>query len=453
MPFNRLALYRPYPKQAEFHALGATKRERALLAANQSGKTLAAACEVAMHLTGRYPDWWKGRRFAAPTKGWASNTNNETTRDNPQRLLLGQNEQWGTGTIPSECVEKVTMSRGIANAVDTVSVRHVSGGFSRLQFKAYEQERQKWQGESLDFVWFDEEPPYDVYTEGLTRTNATGGVTLLTATPLLGMTQVVTFFYPHPSTTDRALVQMDITDAEHYSDEEIRRIIDSYPEYEREARVKGRPMLGSGRVFPISDSQIQCEPFEIPGHWPQLGAIDFGWDHPTAAVRLAWDRDRDCLYVVQTYKQAEATPAHHAMTLRRWGLWLPWSWPHDGYIHDRSSGKTTADLYRAEGLRMLREHATFPDGGIGTEAGLMEMLDRMKTGRWKVFSVCEDWFAEFHVYHRKEGKVVKENDDLISASRIGLMARRFARTEESRAGAFPATVGLDYNPLGATAPR
>jgi phage terminase large subunit-like protein len=40
-------------------------------------------------------------------------------------------------------------------------------------------------------VWFDEEPPPDIYSEGLTRTNATGGITMITFTPLLGMSEVV----------------------------------------------------------------------------------------------------------------------------------------------------------------------------------------------------------------------------------------------------------------------
>ena len=45
------------------------------------------------------------------------------------------------------------------------------------------------------------------------------------------------------------------------------------------------------------------------------------------------------------------------------------------------------------------------------------MLDRMQTGRWKVFSTCRAWLEERRLYHRKDGVVVKERDDAISASR------------------------------------
>jgi hypothetical protein len=60
---NKLAYYRPYAKQREFHAAGASARERLLMAGNQLGKTIAGGFEAAMHATGRYPGWWQGRRF------------------------------------------------------------------------------------------------------------------------------------------------------------------------------------------------------------------------------------------------------------------------------------------------------------------------------------------------------------------------------------------------------
>jgi hypothetical protein len=289
--------------------------------------------------------------------------------------------------------------------------------------------------------------------EGLTRTNATKGMTMLTATPLLGMTRVVCRFYPKPDHPSRALVQMHLEDCRyadgpgHYSDEEIAAIVAAYPDHERDARSKGVPMLGSGRIFPVAESAISVPSFPIPGTWGRMGAIDFGWDHPTAAVEIAFDTEGDAIYVTNAYKRSERTPAHHSMTLRRWHQGMPWAWPHDGWQHDKGSGQTLADQYRNEGLRMLRDHATFADGGFGLEAGIQEMLDRMQTGRLKVFSHLDEWFAEFRVYHRKDGKVVKENDDLMAATRVAVMAKRYARADQHRGPRLPAYVGQDYNPL------
>lgn len=428
---RRLTDYRPYPKQREFHEAGASFRQRLLMAANQVGKTWAAGFELAMHATGEYPDWWRGRRWDRAIVGWAAGVTGESTRDNPQRILLGRPGAWGTGAIPKSALIDTSSSRGLADAVDTIQVRHVSGDTSSIQLKSYEKGREKWQGETLDFVWFDEEPPEDIYTEGLTRTNATSGMTLVTFTPLLGMTNVVSrFLLEKPPGTH--VTTMTIEDAEHYTNEQRLTIIASYPEHERKARTQGIPQLGSGRVFPIDEDELRCEPFAIPSDWPQLAALDFGWDHPSAAVKLAWDRDSDCIYVTACHRAKQQTPVLFAGAVKPWGAWLPWAWPHDGLQHDKGSGIQLAAQYRSQGLRMLGVHAQFEDGSNGLEAGIAEMLDRMQTGRLKVFAHLADWWEEFRLYHRKEGLIVKERDDILSATRYGVMMRRFAEVQNKR---------------------
>lgn len=224
----------------------------------------------------------------------------------------------------------------------------------------------------------------------------------------------------------RHITRMTIEDAEHYTPAQRQAIIASYPKHERDARAKGIPTLGSGRVFPISEDEITIAPFAIPKHWAVLGAIDFGWDHPTAAVKLAWDRDADIIYVTTAHRLREATPVIHAAAIRPWGPELPWVWPHDGLQHDKGSGKQLAQQYRDQGLKFHHENVTFEDGSNGVEAGVIEMLERMETGRLKVFSNLTEWFDEFRLYHRKKGLIIKERDDLISATRYGMMGIRFA---------------------------
>ena len=432
---DRTKLYRyiPYPKQAEFHNSGRRYRERLFMAGNQLGKTLAGAAEAAMHLTGDYPDWWEGHRFKKPVVMLTGSESYELTRDGVQRLLVGppdREEDWGTGFIPGAKLKRATRRLGVTNAIDTVSVEHKTGGQSSLPFKAYEQGRGKWQANTVDYVWFDEEPPEDVYLEGITRTNANMGLIAVTFTPLLGMSTVVARYLLEQS-PDRNVTTMTIDDAEHYSPEDRQRIINSYPAHEREARTKGIPSLGSGRIFPIAEESIKVDPFPIHSSWAQIGGLDFGWDHPFGAVKCAWDRDNDVFYVTGCYREREATPIIHAAALRQWGDWLPWAWPHDGLQHDKGSGEQLAEQYRKQMLKLLPEKATFEDETYGVEAGLSDMLQRMQTGKWKVFSTCREWFEEFRLYHRKDGKIVKERDDVISASRYALMMKRFARTNQA----------------------
>jgi hypothetical protein len=231
--------------------------------------------------------------------------------------------------------------------------------------------------------------------------------------------------------TGTNVTNMTIHDAEHYTEEQREAIIAAYPEHEREARAKGIPILGSGRIFPVAEEAIKVRPFPVPPHWPRIMGIDFGVDHPTAAVWMAWDRDSDTIYVTDCYRKSEPGIAGHAMAVRARGEWVPVAWPHDGLQRDKGgSGEQLAKQYRDQGLNLLKDRATFEDGSNGVEAGLSEMLTRMQTMRFRVFAHLEDWFEEFRLYHRKDGLVVKQADDLMSATRYGMMMRRFAKTQE-----------------------
>ena len=293
---NQLLLYRPYPKQMEFHAAGASNRERLLMSGNQLGKTYSAAAETAMHLTGRYPEWWGGKRFNRPPKGLAAGVTAQLVRDSMQVLLCGYPaRELGHGMIPKDCIASEPIAaRSITGAYDTVKVKHVSGGESTLYLRAYEQGREKVQAMTLDFCWLDEEPDIDYYTEALTRTNVAFGPVYMTFTPLKGMSQTVARFLLEGQGN---VTNMTIDDVAHYTEAQKAAIVAQYPPHEREARLKGIPMMGSGKVYPIEEGRILTPAFQIPEHWPRLVGLDFGYEHPTAAVWVAHDRDTDTVNV------------------------------------------------------------------------------------------------------------------------------------------------------------
>jgi phage terminase large subunit-like protein len=180
------------------------------MAGNQLGKTMAGGSEAAMHATGRYPDWWTGRVFNEPTVAWVGAPTGEMLRDNPQRILLGRVGQRGTGTIPKDAIRDVVPGAGISDLAGTIVVKWGGGGDvqaadSIIGLKSYVQGREKWQGETLHWLWLDEECPMDIYTEGLTRTNVIQGPVWMTFTPLLGVSDVVRRFLwrSHPIATSR----------------------------------------------------------------------------------------------------------------------------------------------------------------------------------------------------------------------------------------------------------
>lgn len=201
---NKLSTYYPaegplsrdkYPQHLKFFALGAEHRERCFLAANRVGKTEGVgAYETTLHLTGRYPDWWQGKRFPTAITAWAAGDTSQTTRDILQEKLLGPKADQGTGMIPGDSIVRITPKPGVPDAVETIFVKHVSGGTSELTLKNYEQGRLSFQGTGRHVIWLDEECDMSIYTECLLRTMTTNGLVICTFTPLLGLSEVVRYF-------------------------------------------------------------------------------------------------------------------------------------------------------------------------------------------------------------------------------------------------------------------
>ena len=442
--YGKLFTFTPHAKQWEFLDMGASLRERMLRAGNQEGKTTTAAYETACHLTGNYPRRWKGKRFDHAPRGWVAGVSSVLVRDGPQKLLCGtpgSEEEFGKGFIPKDSFSgKPSLGHGVSNAYDTIRVRHKSGDISSITFKSYEQGVTKFQSESLDFIWLDEEPPEEVYTECLTRTTATSGIIYITFTPLMGWTPLVKKFV-REKPPGCGEVSMTIDDALHIPLEQREAMIRAWPAHQRDARARGIPSLGSNAVFEEVNAEMLTVPLTVRGdavfhkqlgeldvrHWSKLWAIDFGIDHPFAAALLAWDKDQDIVYVLECLKIKGGVPKAHAERMRAISAETPVAWPHDGTQRDKGSGEQLANIYKKEGLRMLPDHATFASGGYSTEAGIMELLIRMRSERFKVAEGCREWFDEFSTYYRKDGLIVKEDDDLMSATRVGLMQIRSAK--------------------------
>lgn len=439
--------YHPYPKQTEFHAYGETRRERLFMAANRIGKTHCGAAEMAYHLTGLYPDDWKGRKFERPIKAWAASDTGLSTRDIVQAKLMGEPgvaAAFGTGLLPKACIGDTSLARGITDLYDTIQVKHHTNekfdGWSVVSLKSYEQGRQKWQGTAIDVVWLDEEPPQDIYSEAVTRiaptsAGARSGIIYMTFTPLKGMSDVVlSFLDQSKQSPDRSVTTSTIDDAVHIDPAERTKIIAGYAEHEREARALGIPSLGGGKIFPYAESRLAVEPFRVPDHWSLIWGIDFGVDHPFAAVLKAWDKDTDTLYTIHTIRMKDALPLQHAAAMKAWGegagARIPVAWPQDGHQRREYGGVLTPmrAIYKKHGLAMLDHHATFVDGSNSTELGILEMQERMTTNRFKVFTTLMEWWEEFRLYRRDEGQIVKVHDDLMSADRTATVARRFARS-------------------------
>lgn len=423
----RVLAYAPYGRQLDFHAAGEGHRERLFLAGNRCGKTLCGSFEMACHLTGKYPAWWQGVQFSGPIQAWAASVTTEVTRDILQAVYLGDRKSGAPGFIAPADIVSTVMKRGVAEAVDVVRVRHVSGGVSTLGFKSYDQGREKFQGTARAVIHLDEEPPLEIYEECLVRTATVNGHVMLTMTPLLGLTPLVERFL----TVDKdfkvsgcAVVRATWEDAAHLDTTEKARLRASLRPHELQARERGEPVLGVGRVFPVAEADILVPRFDIPAAWPRVFGLDFGWSNPTAAVWLAYDEDNDVVYVTDCYSKTEATPAEHAAEILR--------------VNRAVGGEVRADIRgvcdpagqsagQADGVSLMAQYAAhgvdLTRANNAVESGLMTMLERMRAGKLKIFADMEDWLKEFRVYRRdRSGRIVKRHDHLLDATRYAVVS-------------------------------
>jgi phage terminase large subunit-like protein len=473
--FDRIAA-QLYPKQREFIALGGDPDiyERMFSAGNQFGKSDTGAFEMACHLTGNYPSWWEGYRFDRPIKAWAAGPSGGMVRGAGQTKLFGDpmiEEDFGTGFIPRHLiVGKPTQARGVPGLYDTAQVRHKSGGISTVRFMTYEMERYVWQGAPIDLIWFDEEPTMDLYSEGLARLGATKGKCYMTFTPLKGMSEVATrFFRPADyGALHRRLLIMDIEDCPHMLPE-LEKLKAQYPEWQWPMRIHGIPNMSEGQIFTTPEANLrwQCIDFAaIPAHYAKIWGIDFGTGHPFAAVLYAIDRERGSMnayvrevqanvpeefrpkntsrmiagsghaYLLQALRMEGMGINDHVAAMNQVARGVPVAWPRDGHnrINDGGGLAQMAEIYRRAGLNMLGTHAKYDDQKhtYSTEAGIADLDYSMRLGMFHVNENCEKWFGEYRNYRREVPKnggsaqIVKKGDDLMSATRIGWMARRFA---------------------------
>lgn len=417
-----------YKKHINFMKAGGTHSQRLFSGGNRTGKTKTGGAEMAYHLTGDYPNWWEGRQFLNPISAWAAGVTNQSTKEIQQFELLGSMEEIGTGLIPADKIIKVTRKPGVAGAIETVFVRHRSGGISELTFKSYEQGRENFQGTKKQVIWLDEEPrDYGIYEECLMRTmdDVNPGIIYCTFTPLFGLSTMVLSFttkgkFPkdhiHPKDSSKYATQVTWDEVPHLSEKQKSELIKSIAPHLRDARTKGIPHLGVGAVYPFPEEEVTCKPFPIPDFWPKAYGLDVGWNR-TAAIWGAMDPDSKIIYIYSEHYQAQSIPAIQASAIRARGANLWGAIDPGSRTANQLDGRCLFNEYEEEGLNLeLADNAV--------ESGILKISQLLMSGQLKIFNTLDNFLEEYRTYRRDEkGKIEsKQEDHAMDAWRYLMMA-------------------------------
>jgi phage terminase large subunit-like protein len=445
MQYNQLKYFRPFEHQRRFFTT--TTDRRGILAANRIGKTVSTCYETAYHLTGRYPDWWQGRRFDKPITAMVAGESWGQVALVLQAELLGSadvkiREQLGTGAIPKDCINFETLRGDGANAMG-VEIRHKSGAHSYLLFANYTQEVRQMQGFKLNLAVFDEQPPDDFFSEIVTRTATTQGMVLCSFTPLKGLNGLVSKFWNREEGYDFIRVAWsDVPEYDPWNEpfllkstrEQLER---DYLPHEREARIAGKPIMGQGAVFQINTwptYQTGTYKFkEMPG-LERVIALDLGLVNDKTVISLMYWHPHEQQAWLHTQIRVsgldEANPVNYINHLLRPEVFgCPIVLPADASTPGRYTMSSTSirELFEQYGLNVYAKPIMNPPDLQGRQTnhksyGVNVMRQMLEAGTLQVNDNCVDFLREAQNYYVDPQGRFSDPDDCIDSARYALIA-------------------------------
>ncbi|MBE7075718.1 MAG: hypothetical protein E7375_01445 [Clostridiales bacterium] len=424
---NRLNFYnkkgKVHKKQVLFHKC--KKRNRWVFGGNRSGKTECGAVETVYFATGLHP-----YRKNKVTEGWVVSLSRQVQRDVAQKKILHY--------LPASYIEKIVMVSGGQDSaengiIDFILVKSACGGTSRIGFKSCDQGREKFQGASLDYVWFDEEPPFDIYLECKMRVLDKCGDIFGTMTPLKGLTWVYNTIYLNDKQDNQVWYEtMEWADNPYLSKKEVENMTKTMSAQEIENRRYGKFVQNGGMVYSEFDESVNVvEPFNIPRDWQDNISIDPGLHNPLSAHFYAVDFDGN-VYVVAEHYQAQKTVEYHASKIKEIAKTLDWHTDEKGYLtalidsaakqRTLASEKNVVELFYEQGIKVNANVNKDLFSGISVVKSYLKNAE----GKSKlfIFKTCTNLIREIKNYWWGDGDVpLKKDDHSLDELRYYLMTK------------------------------
>ncbi|MGN0787635.1 MAG: terminase large subunit domain-containing protein [Candidatus Onthoplasma sp.] len=413
-----------HKKQIEFHAC--LKKNRWVFGGNRSGKTECGAVEVVYFARGVHPY----RKITRATSGWVVSLSTQVQRDVAQSKILNYlNPDW---------IEDVVMLSGRKDnykngIIDYILVKNVFGTTSKIGFKSCDQGREKFQGTSLDYVWFDEEPPYDIYTECRMRVLDKNGDIFGTMTPLKGMTFVYDEIFLNKFNDPNIWYEFMQWDDNPYISEQAKQAMkQSMSEDELKSRQYGEFMDCGGRVYPEFDENLNViEPFDIPYDWQDKLSIDPGLKNPLSCHWYAVDFDGN-VYVVAEHYDKEKDIEFHSKRIHEISDSLGWHRNPNGMIEaliDSAANQTTLASKKSV-ADLFYDHGILVNTNVNKDvfSGIQRVKAMIKNGQGQrklfIFNTCVNMIREIKAYRWGSGdSPVKVDDHSMDELRYYIMNR------------------------------
>ncbi len=413
-----------HKKQVEFHKC--KKRNRWVFGGNRSGKTECGAVECVYMARGIHP-YRENRKDA---QGWVVSLSSQVQRDVAQKKILHY--------LRRDWIDEVVMASGRKDApesgvIDFIRVKNVFGGISVIGFKSCDQGREKFQGASLDFVWFDEEPPKDIYLECRMRVMDRKGDIFGTMTPLKGLTFVYNEIYLNKQNDPEIWCEfMDWSDNPYLDKSEVETLEGCMDERTLQSRKFGRFGVSEGLVYPEFEERLHViEPFAVPKEWQDNISIDPGLNNPLSAHWYAVDFD-DNVYVVYEHYEAGRDIDYHAEAIKRICQKLDWKRDSQGricaLIDSAAKQRTLSGVQSVAELFYERGILVNPDVEKDLFAGIARVKSYLRQDNnlpnIYIFNCCTRLIREIKGYFWGSGDAPRKADDhALDEMRYYLMSR------------------------------
>ena len=424
---------RKHKKQMAFHR--SKKRNRWVFGGNRSGKTECGAVETVWMARGNHP-YRKNRKN---TFGWVVSLTAQVQRDVAQKKVLRYLRRDWIADIVMTSGRKDSPEAGV---IDQIFVKNVFGGVSIIGFKSCDQGRERFQGSSLDYVWFDEEPPQDIYEECLMRVADRAGDIFGTMTPLKGLSFVYGEIYLNRKNNPQVWYEfMEWADNPYLSKKEVRHLTSTLDETTLQSRRYGRFCTREGLIYPEFEEAVHViEPFSVPRDWQEIISIDPGLKNPLSAHWYAVDYDGN-VYVVAEWYAADRSVEEHAAAIHEISTRLGWKRDYRGRLEaliDPAAGQRTlasaqsvSELFAERGILVNPRVDKDVFSGIARVKGYLKRDNGLPD--LYIFSNCVNMIREFKGYFWGAGESpVKRDDHAMDELRYFIMTRpKPSRREES----------------------